>query len=378
MLGSAADAEDVLQETLVAAWRSGIDDRALRAALQLIASRADDRAREVRASIHAELSAAYMLDRRLAEALEDGALAQSIAVEDFDRAMRCNLDATMGSVLLFSGRMDEGWRMLEDAIERARDRRFEGPAARAYRMIGSSASVLVEYDRAERWLREGIEYAERVERFNDRHYMTAHLGHVRWATGDWDGALTEARHALVDGRGGITTRITALLGDLQDKADAAGRTAAIAAERFHRAKLAEDTARDRHRSLAAQADAAASTARTSRMRAGLLAASVARGGGKPGAAGPISGWEYRFAAATDVKKGDYDAAYETTAAGLAEHPDDPNIHYDLACHAAMGSSPSAREQRRIASHRRSTASSSLSPGKTLRAHILPGTAATHH
>ena len=76
-----------------------------------------------------------------------------------------------------------------------------------------------------------------------------------------------------------SARITGLLGGLQDKADAAGRTAAIAAERFHRAKLAEDTARDRHRALAAHADAAAATARTSRMRAGLLAASVARGGG---------------------------------------------------------------------------------------------------
>jgi DNA-binding CsgD family transcriptional regulator len=77
-------------------------------------------------------------------------------------------------------------------------------------MLGSSASVLVEYELADRWLREGIAYAERVERFNDRHYMAAHLGHVRWATGDWAGALTEARHALADGRGGITTRITAL------------------------------------------------------------------------------------------------------------------------------------------------------------------------
>jgi DNA-binding CsgD family transcriptional regulator len=77
-------------------------------------------------------------------------------------------------------------------------------------MIGSSASVLVEYDVADRWLREGIAYADRVERFNDRHYMIAHLAHVRWATGDWDGALAEAGLALADGRGGITTRITAL------------------------------------------------------------------------------------------------------------------------------------------------------------------------
>jgi DNA-binding CsgD family transcriptional regulator len=33
---------------------------------------------------------------------------------------------------------------------------------------------------------------------------------VQWATGDWDGARTEAGLALADGRGGITTRITAL------------------------------------------------------------------------------------------------------------------------------------------------------------------------
>jgi DNA-binding CsgD family transcriptional regulator len=77
-------------------------------------------------------------------------------------------------------------------------------------MIGSSASVLVEYDRAERWLRDGIEHAERSETWNDRHYMAAHLAHVLWATGRWDAARDLARHALADGRGGITTRITAL------------------------------------------------------------------------------------------------------------------------------------------------------------------------
>jgi cell wall-associated NlpC family hydrolase len=76
-----------------------------------------------------------------------------------------------------------------------------------------------------------------------------------------------------------SARITALLGDLQDRSDLAGRTAEIASERFHRAKLAEDAARQRHAALAVQADRAAAVARTSRMRAGLLAASVARGGG---------------------------------------------------------------------------------------------------
>ena len=76
-------------------------------------------------------------------------------------------------------------------------------------MVGSSASVLVEYDRAERWLTEGIRYAEQAELWNHRHYMASHLAHVQWATGQWDAAAQTAQQALADGRGGITTRITA-------------------------------------------------------------------------------------------------------------------------------------------------------------------------
>ncbi|GIE93187.1 ATP-binding protein [Paractinoplanes rishiriensis] len=188
-----------------------LDERTamLRGALPLIAFRSDDPAQEVRAGIHAALAAAYMLDRRLGEAVEDGELARSIAVEDCDRAMRCNLDATLGSVFLFAGRLDEGYELLEDSIARATGWRFEGQAARGYRMLGSSASVLVEYDRALRWLSEGIAYAERVEQVNDRHYLVAHLAHVRWAIGDWDTASVAAAQALAEG-GGITTRITAL------------------------------------------------------------------------------------------------------------------------------------------------------------------------
>ncbi|GAA2857333.1 hypothetical protein Acy02nite_66650 [Actinoplanes cyaneus] len=158
------------------------------------------------ASLHAALAAAYMLDRRLAEALADGSEARRLYGETPD----LDLDATVGSVLLFLGRLDEGGELLEDVIARATAANLERQAARAYRMLGSSMSVLVEYERAHRWLTAGIAYAERVERFNDRHYMAAHLAHVSWATGDFAGASAQARAALADGRGGITTRITAL------------------------------------------------------------------------------------------------------------------------------------------------------------------------
>jgi DNA-binding CsgD family transcriptional regulator/tetratricopeptide (TPR) repeat protein len=189
-----------------------LDERTslLRDALSSIESATDKSTQDNRVRILAALSAAYMLDRRLDEAIEHGENARTLAAGLDDQNTRLNIDATLGSVLVFAGRMDEGWQCLQGAIEQASDARAETEAARGYRMIGSCASVLVEYDRGLRWLREGIAYAERTERFNDRHYMAAHLAHVLWATGDWPAADREANHALAAGRGGITTRITAL------------------------------------------------------------------------------------------------------------------------------------------------------------------------
>jgi DNA-binding CsgD family transcriptional regulator/tetratricopeptide (TPR) repeat protein/energy-coupling factor transporter ATP-binding protein EcfA2 len=163
-----------------------------------------------RARLQAAMSAAYMLDRRLDEAIAYGTAAEQAAESAGATAVARNAATTLGSCFVFAGRMDEGWSRLGAIIAAATSAHLEAEAARAYRMLGSSASVLVEYDRAERSLRQGIEYAELVELWNDRHYMAAHLAHVLWATGRWDAALDVARQALADGRGGITTRITAL------------------------------------------------------------------------------------------------------------------------------------------------------------------------
>ena len=136
-----------------------------------------------RARLHSAMAAAYMLDRRLDEAIRYGELSHAESQRTGDDKAALNAATTLGSVLVFAGRMDEGWQLLEDAIARGRGTQQEAEAARGYRMIGSSASVLVEYGRAERWLIEGIRYAENVELWNNRHYMASHLAHVRWATG---------------------------------------------------------------------------------------------------------------------------------------------------------------------------------------------------
>ena len=161
-----------------------------------------------RAALLSAMAAAYMLARRLEEAIDLGYRALA-ADASGGGEVALNTSVTLGSALLFAGRMDEGWRLLETAADQARDTKQEAEAARAYRMLGSSASVLADYGRAERWLTEGVGYAEQVEMWNHRHYMAAHLAHVQWCTGDFDAAARTAGYALADGRGGITTEITA-------------------------------------------------------------------------------------------------------------------------------------------------------------------------
>jgi DNA-binding CsgD family transcriptional regulator/tetratricopeptide (TPR) repeat protein len=162
-----------------------------------------------RARLGSAMAAAYLVDDRLDEAIAYGEASRAESQRIGDEEAALNTAATLGSVLVFAGRMEEGWRLLKDAIARATGGQQEAEAARGYRMIGSSASALVEYDLAERWLPEGIGYAEKVELWNHRHYMASHLAHVQWAVGQWQAAARTAQQALADGRGGITTQITA-------------------------------------------------------------------------------------------------------------------------------------------------------------------------
>ncbi len=160
-----------------------------------------------RAGLLGALSAAHMLDRRLAASLDYGERALALLERDEPKALDIRL--SIGTSLVFAGRGDEGWPMLEHVIRRAQEDGLEAIASRGFRMLGSSASVLLDYPRAGAWIEEGLVYTATTQRWNDHHYLHAHRGHVRWATGDWDGAEKSGKHALADGIG-ITTRITAL------------------------------------------------------------------------------------------------------------------------------------------------------------------------
>jgi DNA-binding CsgD family transcriptional regulator len=166
--------------------------------------------RRIRGRLLANLGATYMYDLRVDVSLSHAREGQQLAVAAEDEPTELHALVTIAHDLVFSGRTAEGWDLFESSVRRAQAAHLEVEAARGYRLLGSDASEVIDYERAERWFREGIEYAERVERWNDRHYMAAHLGLVLWATGRWTEALEVTERALADGRGGVTTRITAL------------------------------------------------------------------------------------------------------------------------------------------------------------------------
>jgi tetratricopeptide (TPR) repeat protein len=62
-------------------------------------------------------------------------------------------------------------------------------------------------------------------------------------------------------------------------------------------------------------------------------------GGPPGSALPVSPFEHWYAAQAPYLRGDYDEAVAIASEGLAEYPEHPTLHYQLACFHALAGRP---------------------------------------
>ena len=56
---------------------------------------------------------------------------------------------------------------------------------------------------------------------------------------------------------------------------------------------------------------------------------------------PVSPFEYWFVANGPYARGDYEQAIEIVTEGLAEWPDHPTMHYQLACYEALAGNADA-------------------------------------
>ena len=164
----------------------------------------------VRARLEAALAAACTRALDLPATELHATRAIELARLSGDTATELDALCSLVAVRPFAGRIDEALRIATWVIARCRELHVDDEAGRAFRLAGAGLSEVFVYDLAERWLRDGIAFAEQNELWNHRCYMTAHLGLVLWATGRWAEADGVAVAALREGRGGVTTRITGL------------------------------------------------------------------------------------------------------------------------------------------------------------------------
>jgi DNA-binding CsgD family transcriptional regulator len=109
-----------------------------------------------------------------------------------------DIDFLKASIDVVRGRTDESLdRMLEIARD-ARQARLEATGVTSYRMTAAFAIRVMDYERAEIGLTEGLRYADEIQQSYCRHILAATSAHAAWAAGRWDEAIPIAEIEIVE------------------------------------------------------------------------------------------------------------------------------------------------------------------------------------
>jgi DNA-binding CsgD family transcriptional regulator/tetratricopeptide (TPR) repeat protein len=90
-----------------------------------------------------------------------------------------------------------GWFKLERSLQLALAHKLSDHTARAYINLTSNALIVHEFERAERWLAEGMAYASERDLDGYTFMACAHRARLRFRQGRWQEAVDEARALLV-------------------------------------------------------------------------------------------------------------------------------------------------------------------------------------
>jgi DNA-binding CsgD family transcriptional regulator/tetratricopeptide (TPR) repeat protein len=109
-----------------------------------------------------------------------------------------DIDFLGASIDVVRGRSNEGLDRMMEIARDARQARMEATGVTSYRMAAAFAMRVMDYDRAEIGLREGLRYADEIQQSYCRHVMAATSAHVAWAAGRWDEAIPIAEIEIVE------------------------------------------------------------------------------------------------------------------------------------------------------------------------------------
>jgi DNA-binding CsgD family transcriptional regulator len=171
---------------------------AIHAAIKEVSSLPGPQTSGIRAALMVELAytsvEAFDLEGAR-EAIADGLHAASQAEDDEIALWLASID---GMVDVLDGRVDEGLDRIEQVAKESRDRGFEDGGVTAYRDGAVMAARVMAYPRAQRFIDEGLRYADAIEQSHCAHLMTSTAALVAWAQGRWDDAIALGERALAD------------------------------------------------------------------------------------------------------------------------------------------------------------------------------------
>jgi DNA-binding CsgD family transcriptional regulator len=126
-----------------------------------------------------------------------GALRENAtALGDGVAAIQANAFAAMVDVL--DGRVAEGLEGISSAAYEAQRAGFEDSGVTGFRDGAVMAVRTMQYERAHRFLAEGLSYADAIEQSHCRHVMGATSALVAWAGAEWTDAAATARQTIAD------------------------------------------------------------------------------------------------------------------------------------------------------------------------------------
>jgi DNA-binding CsgD family transcriptional regulator/tetratricopeptide (TPR) repeat protein len=139
-----------------------------------------------------------------------GARAISIAEPLGDIACQLNTLITVGSAEHTDDRPG-GLEKLERGLVLALEHGDPEVVVRAYGNLTTNCAKKCDYDRAERYLRDGLAYCEPRAMHSWSLYLLACRAHVRFERGDWTGAVDDATSVLGEVRSPAVCRIHAMV-----------------------------------------------------------------------------------------------------------------------------------------------------------------------
>jgi DNA-binding CsgD family transcriptional regulator len=103
-----------------------------------------------------------------------------------------------GVVDVLEGRVAAGIKRVGDAAQASERAGFEMTGVSAYRDAAVYAARAMDYAGAERWINEGLRYADQIEQSHCAHVMSATGAMLAWADARWSEAAEQARQAVAD------------------------------------------------------------------------------------------------------------------------------------------------------------------------------------